>query len=355
MGALPSRADTAHWNRRRVNSATAAAFALALTPTLAYGLAIAGSASSVRRIVAMVVTAAAGILIYHLVTRSFRSKQRADKDAALARARERSRAKDELIASISHELRTPLTSIYGFSEHLLDSGFSDPAEVRETVGFINEDSLELSRMVDDLLTAARLDSHRLLIEHGPVDVLEEAQAVVAPLRRFHPMLELRGTREIVMGDAMRIRQIIRNLVSNALVHGGPNILVVVTARNGMMSCRVTDDGIGPDPHITRRLMADITTPGSRSLLTENEGLGLAIAASLTRRMGGSLDYAPDGDRTTFAMTMPLAPPEAWAGFQLDDRSDTADERASESARDFSVDTANSADAPPSARPRIRFR
>ncbi|MGB5736434.1 MAG: ATP-binding protein, partial [Thiohalocapsa sp.] len=170
-------------------------------------------------------------------------------------------------------------------------------------------------------------------------------------------IELRGTREVVMADAMRIRQVIRNLLSNAIRHGGPTIQLVITARSGIMTCTVTDDGPGLDPAVAGRLLRVSQSERPLGLLTEGTGLGLAIAASLSRRMGGAIQYVADRADTTITLAMPLAPSEVWSTFpNRDRRPETADPMVLTLSNRFTIDTGNASDAPtPAETPRRRIR
>ena len=364
MGAFHARPSTEHNGRRRVTLVTGGAGMVAMLPALAvlaYSIVAAegpGRASAIGRAVFTFFVVAAGIVIYGFLTEFYQGRERAGLEDAVAAARQASRAKDELVAQISHDLRTPLTGIYGFSGHLLASGLDDEAEAMELLELIYQDSAESTRMVEDLLTAARIDSHSLVIERGPVDMLEEAEAVVAPLVRAGASIELRGTREVVMADALRIRQVIRNLLSNAIRHGGPNIRIVITARSGIMTCTVTDDGPELDPAVAGRLIRDSEHEEPIGLLTEGTGLGLAIAASLSRRMGGVIQHVADREETTITLAIPLAPADAWTAFPARDRrSETADPMVRQFSNRFSIETANASDGPeavPTPQRRIRF-
>ncbi len=363
MGALQARPSTASSSRRQVTLVTVGAGFLALVPAIAvasFSIVAgdpAGRSSAIGRAVLTFFVVAVGLAIYGFVTESYHRREQAALEDALAAARRTSRAKDELVARISHDLRTPLTGIYGFSEHLLTQRLGDPVEAMELLELIYQDSAESTRIVEDLLTAARLDSHTLVIERTPVDMLEEAEAVVAPLLRSGASIELRGTREIVMADAMRIRQVIRNLLSNAIRHGGPNVQIVVTARSGIMTCTVTDDGPGLNPAVAGRLIRDSQREHPTGLLTEGKGLGLAIAASLSQRMGGAVQHDADRRHTTITLAIPLAPASAWDSFPTRDRrSETADPMVRQVSNRFTIDTANASDAPsPAAAPQRRIR
>ena len=142
-------------------------------------------AGRVERLTQLVVTLlipAAAIIINQLVVRRQYRERRLQIEAKLDAERELGRARDEFIAGMSHELRTPLTSIYGFSEYLLDQGLIDPDEAIELIAMINRDSADLSRMIEDLLAAARLEAGALPFEATPVDLLSIAQTEAHRLR-----------------------------------------------------------------------------------------------------------------------------------------------------------------------------
>ena len=133
------------------------------------------------------------------------------------------KARDEFIANISHEIRTPLTSIYGFSEVLIEEGLVDPEMAMELIGLINGESAELSRMVEDLLTAARLDANVLNFKFEAVSLADEIATVTAPMIRSGAELKIDLPRVMIWADQIRFRQIFRNLISNAIKHGGEHI------------------------------------------------------------------------------------------------------------------------------------
>ena len=230
-------------------------------------------------------------------------------DAKLKAERQLNRAKDEFIAGISHELRTPLTSIYGFSEHLVENGIIDPEEALELVTLINHDSAELSRMVEDLLTAARLDSDALNFHYEVVPMLGEVDAVISPMRRAGATIRVDGDDTVVWADRARVRQILRNLVSNALRHGGDVTKVVLDERSGVMALTVTDNGQGVPSEVEARLFDRFVHDGRAPLLNGSVGLGLSIARSLAKTMGGDITYVRAMGWTNFVLTLPLATSE----------------------------------------------
>ena len=227
-------------------------------------------------------------------------------DARLDAEREVGRAKDHFIANISHELRTPLTSIYGFSEVLLDQGFVDPEVAGDLVSLINSESAELARMVEDLLVAAHDEDAPLAIETAPVDIAMELDAVIAPFRRRDIIVGGTHAPATVLGDQLRIRQILRNLLSNAVQHGGPTIRIYGDLAGPNYVISVEDDGEGVPEHVEERLFSRFVHKGESPLTAGSIGLGLAVARSLADAMGGSLDYERITGRTSFVLALPLA-------------------------------------------------
>ena len=230
-------------------------------------------------------------------------------EAQVQAERDLNRAKDEFIAGISHELRTPLTSIYGFSEYILENGVQDVGEAHELITLINSDSAELARMVEDLLIAARLDSGQLRLEMEPVPVRDTIEDVLGPLYRTRAPIEVTGQDAVVWADRARVLQLLRNLLSNAVRHGGESITVGLETRDGSVVITVADDGDGVRSEVGDRMFDRFVHDGSGALLTGSVGLGLAIARALARLMGGEVDYVRALGWTSFLVTLPLATAE----------------------------------------------
>jgi signal transduction histidine kinase len=263
----------------------------------------AGSVAWLTRLLATLLIPAAAITVYFLLVRRQLRDARLTMDAELRAERELGKAKDDFIASISHELRTPLTSIHGFSEYLIGSDTLDPDETLELVGIIHEDSIELSRMVDDLLTAARVESDALAFTYGYIDLRAETVAATGAMSRA-------GTTVTIMGDVLcwadpnRVRQIVRNLVSNAIKHGGPTVNVYLEGDGDRSVLTVSDDGDAMEPEVERRMFDRFVHDGEETLLTGSVGLGLSIARSLARTMGGDIRFVRAGGWTNFEVSLP---------------------------------------------------
>ena len=259
------------------------------------------------------------ILLYRIILRRRFERRKVEFEASLAAERELNVAKDELIAGISHELRTPLTSILGFSQHLIEHGLSDEEEALELLSMINSDSQELARMVEDLLTAARLESDALAYDLTRVDLAEEARSIAEQLRRTDIEVLTSGGPAAVVADPARARQIVRNLISNAIQHGGERIKVLVRNADAFTACEVIDNGSGVPADIADRLFDRFVHEGRQSLLTGSVGLGLAIAQALATEMGGDVVYTRRNGETSFTLELPTYGQNAPASANGSDR------------------------------------
>jgi two-component system OmpR family sensor kinase len=223
----------------------------------------------------------------------------------LRHEREVSKSKDAFIADVSHELRTPLTGIYGFALALEDDPELEPS-ARELVGLIVTEAAELSRMVDDLVAAGRIDAKAISFDIARVDVCPEIQEVVRPFRRQGISVEVDDVEIAVSADQARLRQLLRNLVSNAAKHGGSEIAVTAYTREGVAVIEVIDDGPGVTPEVEARLFDRYVHSDGSAVIEGSVGLGLAIAKAFAEGMGGALNYLRADDLTIFEVTLPLA-------------------------------------------------
>jgi signal transduction histidine kinase len=214
-----------------------------------------------------------------------------------------------LMADIAHELRTPLTIIRGDLEALLDGVF-EPSP--QALASLQEETLLLSRLVDDLRALAQAEAGQLKLDREPTDLATLLQAVVdsfalqAQSQGQSLSLDVSPNLPVVDADPQRVRQVVANLVSNALRHAPESGQVVVAARpqDGVAQVSVADDGPGIAPadlpHVFDRFWQG--GPGRAG----GSGLGLAIARELVRAHGGRIwvESAP-GQGSTFLFTLPL--------------------------------------------------
>ncbi len=214
------------------------------------------------------------------------------------------KSKDDFIANVSHELRTPLTGIVGFAQLLQESDLL-PNDL-EVVRMIVDQSADLSRMVDDLLTAARADANALTIHPREVSI----QAEVAEIVRFVELMRVEVVVDcddaIVVIDPERFRQVLRNLLVNARKHGGSRIKVRGVSKDGSYVCTVIDDGPGVPAHVQERLFSRFVHTGEGPAIMDSVGLGLSIVRELCRLMGCEVSYRRVRGETWFSVTMPVA-------------------------------------------------
>ena len=263
-------------------------------------------ADAVRFIVVFVIPVGA-MLAFRRGAR--RRREREKLEAELARQTDINKSKDEFVANLSHELRTPLTGIYGFSLALAEGGFDDRETAEELTGIIVNEAAELSRMVDDLIAAGRLASGALAYDITTVDLVSEIEHVVGTFRRAGTEVRVQAEVAWAMADRLRLRQVLRNLVSNASKHGGGNVEVATLAVDSHVALFVIDDGPGVSPEIEGRLFSRYVHEGEVPIQEGSVGLGLAIARSFAEGMGGSLHYHRTDDLTCFEVRLPAAPSE----------------------------------------------
>jgi len=265
----------------------------------------------------MLAIPAAAVVIYRFIARRQVREFRLKVDLELEKEREVGRAKDEFIAGLSHELRTPLTSIYGFAEILTDGGVEDPAAAHELAQIIVNESAEMTRMVDDLLAAARLESTGVEIELSPTRVSDVIDAALIPFKRAGLDVR-RGEEEAkVATDAPRLRHVLVNLISNAARHGGPKIGIEVSTGDGVVDIEVWDDGPGVPDDRLEKLFDTFIHNGAATLMTGTLGLGLGVASRLTSLLGGKLSYQRFAQKTYFTVTLPVLAAEEEAVVDAD--------------------------------------
>jgi two-component system OmpR family sensor kinase len=229
----------------------------------------------------------------------------------------------QFVANASHELRTPLTVIRGFAELYRHGAVQAEDDVASLLKRIEDESRRMGVLVDDLLLLARLDQQRPLAAE-PVDLVSLAADVVGTCHAIAPdrplALDLATTPPlIVIGDEPRLRQVLANLVGNALTHTAEDVDVTVrlSRRPTQAVVEVIDTGAGLSPQQTelvfeRFYRADPAR--THSSAKSGTGLGLAIVAAIVAAHAGTVEVDSIPDRTTtFRVLVPLpaADPE-WA-------------------------------------------
>lgn len=246
----------------------------------------------------------AAVVTYWWIARRQVREFRIKSEAELEAERAVSRAKDSFIAGLSHELRTPLTSIYGFAQILTEAEPDDGDDNRDVAQIIANEAAEMTRMVDDLLMASRLEATGVEIDLSPTRVSNVVESAIAPFERAGAVIEREPSSAVVIADDGRLRHILVNLLSNAVRHGGPKVGVGVSSNEETVEIEVWDNGSGvPEEHM-ERLFERFIHDGAKSLLAGSVGLGLAVASRLASMMGGSISHQQYSGRTYFTVQLP---------------------------------------------------
>ncbi len=216
------------------------------------------------------------------------------------------RSKDQLIAAVSHELRTPLTGVLGFAEMLRDNRYDFSTEDEDAMlKSIAEEAGDLTNLVEDLLTAARAQMGSLTIVPGSVELRPLISRVVETTAGSAHHVVVTGCDATVVADDGRVRQILRNLITNAQRYGGHQIHVATQVEGESAHIRVSDNGDGIPESDQERIFAPYESAHDPGTQPGSLGLGLTISRSLARLMGGDLSYHRGDGWTTFDFCLPM--------------------------------------------------
>ena len=225
------------------------------------------------------------------------------------RLQELVKSKDQFIASVSHELRTPLTAVVGLTDELRNhhSTFSQP-ERQEFMDLIAEQAADVANIVEDLLVAARADIGAVTLAPKEIDIAATVRSLAETTGdATGPGLELPSNGQLhALADESRVRQILRNLLSNARRYGGPNITVRAGRDESKVWIEVGDDGPGISETDRDRIFEPYTTAHPVSGVTAAVGLGLTVSRQLARLMSGDLTYRCEEGESTFRLSLPVS-------------------------------------------------
>lgn len=211
---------------------------------------------------------------------------------------------NHLISSLAHHLRTPLTGVIGFG-HLIACEVATESG-QEYARRIVSHGWELSSSLDDLIIAARADANGLDMRRRPVDLYQVVEKAVSSQSGARDKLSACSVTGVAVGDPARIRQILGHLVSNAVIHGGPHMVIYSRVRGGNVTVYVSDDGPPPSPATLERAFEPFH---SESKVAESlrRGIGLTVSRVLARAMGGEVELVSDHTGTTASLRLPADP------------------------------------------------
>jgi two-component system OmpR family sensor kinase len=241
-------------------------------------------------------------------------------EARAVRSEEKMR---QFVADASHELRTPLTSIRGFAELYRQGAVTDPEDTAKLIRRIEDESSRMGLLVEDLLLLARLDRERPLTlapVELPVLAMDAVQAAQATAPERTIELDVRDAPEklIAYGDDARLRQVIGNLMTNALVHTPPDASVTLsiypeTGNRAVIEISDTGPGLSPEQreHVFERFYrVDEARTRRTDRAATGTGLGLAIVAAIVRAHHGTVEALSEpGAGATFRVTLPALVPD----------------------------------------------
>lgn len=241
--------------------------------------------------------------------------------AELERAEADSRAKSAFLSRMSHEIRTPMNAVIGLAD--LTGMLEDvPEQVKDNLTKIRSSSRYLLGLINDILDMSRVENGMMTIAKEPFDLpdiladIESMMAVDAKRRGLAFTVETSVSHRVLSGDAIRLRQVLTNLISNAFKFtppGGSVVLQALERSADEQRCeiyfRVQDDGVGIRPEDQARIFDVFEQLGTSRSQSQGTGLGLPISSSIVRLMGGTLELESEPGRGSafyFTITLPLA-------------------------------------------------
>ena len=252
------------------------------------------------------------------VTRDMTEQKRAQEQLLTAKeeAERSNKFKDQFLSTMSHELRTPLNAVLGFSDLLAEESYGLLNE-RQTryVSHINKGGHHLLRLINDILDLSKIEAGRLRLslENVPVNrTFAEAFDIIRPLaeKKSHKLIMAASTNFNVKADSTRFKQILLNLIGNAIkfTPEGGKIELSASKVDESVRVEVRDSGPGIPPEEQRRIFEAFYRLTQTDKATEGTGLGLAITQRLVELHGGKLGLESElGSGSCFHFTLPIAP------------------------------------------------
>lgn len=254
---------------------------------------------------------AVGFLVSGFIaTAVYLYRRKIEAQRELARLQDLARAKDQFLASVSHELRTPLTSVLGFAQLLRDSKTElSEAERATMIANVASEAADLSSIIDDLLVSARSELNSLALTRVPVSLRAQVAQVLETVEGSSGQsCVFAGTGKglVAEGDPGRVRQIIRNLITNAGRYGGDNVEIRFGSdeETRAVYLEVADDGPGVADDEWERIFEPYHRAHDSVTQPAAIGIGLSVARQLARLMEGDLAYRRENGWSVFRLTLP---------------------------------------------------
>lgn len=215
--------------------------------------------------------------------------------------------RSQMMGTVSHELRNNLTGMIGVTDLVLSTDELSTDQVGELIRLANQQAVDAAEIVEDLLTASRLESSAMDVNMTPVDVNAEVNTTVRRFAGEGTDVSVDATPELshASADALRVRQILRNLISNAVRYGGPTISVSTQSSGERVEVIVRDDGEGVPPKEETTIFLPYRRSTASRRAVSSVGLGLWICKQLAGAMGGDLTYTRENDLTEFTLILRL--------------------------------------------------
>jgi signal transduction histidine kinase len=212
--------------------------------------------------------------------------------------------RDSFMATVSHEIRGPLTAVIGYVE-LLRAGLPDE-ERTEVLASVAREAADVEYLIEDLLVSARAEADSLRVASVPVRL--DAQ-IAQVLEGLDPVavaaIDVVVEECRAVGDPARVRQIVRNLVTNAFRYGGPSITVEARSAGDICHLTVADNGAGVPVGDRDLIFEPFKQAAGGPDVPASVGLGLPISRLLAEKMGGSLTYLREDHRSVFELRLPI--------------------------------------------------
>lgn len=265
----------------------------------------AGDTARAASVVVALIAPALAVFVLHRANRS--RLERLALTAAVERERAISAVQTELVSGLSHELRTPLTGIAGFAEALTEIGGHDPDFAEEAGKVIYTESMELQRMIEDMLVMSRASTGELAYSPSPVEAGSVIETAVEPFVKSDQSIELDVEPAVWNADRLRVRHVLRNLVSNAVKHGRPPVAIEGRIVGDRYLVSVIDHGDGLVEADLERLRAGFVHAGDAPTVEGSIGLGFSVASVIAEGMHSPIDVQRIDGTTRITLSIPLDP------------------------------------------------